>query len=199
MSCRLQQYAHFFPSYRPLISSALGNIFAALEANEDAIVASLTAGHEIFSQMIRADELRNEWQTNVNHLDSVFRGHLAEYNGLLRPIVAEFKRVSMEFSAAIKPQVDILRGEFWSNTEETITAMGPVAHTVMKMARNLRESATEYARDYTTELQNMYSNIEQLSPEEKARKRERMNEIGQEIMLKFQELYGVANGAPAQS
>lgn len=170
-----------------------------LSNNEDAIVASLSAGHEIISQMTGAGELSGEMQTAVSNLDAVFKSHLAEYNLLLKPILTEFKQSSMRFSEAVAPKVEVLRTEFRSNLDETVTALGPVMRTLFKMASNFRESVSMYVDDYRRSMEEMYTAMENMTPEEKERKKAEIEAIGQEIVTKFQKLYEVASGAAPAS
>lgn len=181
-----------------MISQGLGHFSTLLNSHEDAIVASFSAGHEIISQMTGAGELSGELQTAVSNLDTVFKSHLAEYNLLLKPILTEFKQVSMRFSESVAPKVEALRTEFRSNLDETVNALGPVMRTLFKMASNFRESASIYVEDYRRSMEEMYAAMENMSPEEKERKKAEMEAIGQEIVTKFQKLYEVASGtAPA--
>lgn len=186
-------------SYRSMISSGLENLSGLLNSHEDTIVASLSAGQDIMSQMIGAGELNEQLSVAMANLDAVFRGHLSEYNTLLRPIVASFKQHSMRFSEEIEPRVATLRSEFRTNLDETLNALGPVVNTLMKMASNFRESASMYVEEYRRNMEEFYSQLERMSPEEKAKRRAEMEAIGQEIVAKFQKLYEVASGTPSQN
>lgn len=182
-----------------MISQGLEGFHALLTNHEDSIVASLDAGHEIFSQMIGAGELTGQLDSAVAHLDTVFRGHLAEYNTLLKPIVADFKQHSLRFREEVAPKVANLRTEFRSNLNETLTALGPVMNTVMKMVTNFRDSANMYVEEYRRNMEDFYKQIESMTPEERERRKAEMELIGQEIVAKFQKLYDVASGSSSQN
>lgn len=194
MSCRLQQCAHFFPPYRSIISQGLGNFHALLNTHEDAVVASVSATREILSQMSGAGELSGELQAGINNLDAIFKTHLAEYNILLMPIVTEFKQASMKFSEAVAPKVADLRAEFRSNLPETLNAMGHVMRTVLKMVKNFRDAANEYVEEYRRGAEEYYRAVERMTPEQRELKKAEMEQIGQEIVAKFQKLFDVARG-----
>lgn len=189
----------FFPSYRSMISQALGNFFIMLSSNEEAIIASITASQEIISQMTGAGDLSAELETGVANLDRVFKNHLSEYNVLLMPIVAEFKTASLQFRDMATPRVNVLREAFNRNLAETVKALNSVFHTILKMAVNFRTAVDMYVEEYRRSMQEFYRTIENLSPEERERRKREMETIVQEILTKFQKLYEVASGAAPAS
>lgn len=197
MSCRIQQCAHFFPPYSSMISQALGNFHTFLNNNEDAAVASVSATHEILSQMSGAGELSGELHAAITNLDGLLKTHLAEYNILLMPIVTEFKQASLKFSEAVAPKVTDLRTEFRSNLPETLNALSNVMGPVMKMVKNFRDAAYVYVEDYRRSAEEYYRAIENMTPEQRQLKKEEMERIGQEIVAKVQNLFDVARGVEA--
>lgn len=188
-----------FFSYRAMISDALENLSAMLNQHEESIVSSLDAGHEIFSQMIGAGELTVQLNNAIANLDTVFRGHLSEYNTFLRPIVAAFKQHSLKFSEEVATDVTNLRTEFRTNLGETLNALSPVMNTLMQMVTNFKDSASMYVEEYKRNMEDFYRQMERMTPEEKARRKAEMEAIGQEIVTKFQKLYEVASGTNTQN
>lgn len=169
-----------------------------LQTHEEVIVASVSAGQEIASQMTGAGELSGELKTGVAHLDAVFKAHLAEYNVLLRPIVDDFKRMSLQFRQEAAPKIVTLRNEFRANAEETLNALGPIVRTLMKMVANFRDSVSMYVEEYRRTVEDAQRMYETLSEEEKLRRMQEIEAVRKEIMENIQKLYDVAFAAPAQ-
>lgn len=173
-------------------------LLAQLQEHEDAIVASISAGHELFSQMTGAGALSGELDAAVANLDGIFKAHLAEYNLLLRPIVADFKKMSEGFRAEAAPKIASLRNEFRANAEETLNALGPVVRTVLKMVANFRDSVSVYVDEYKRNMEGVQTMYESLSEEEKQRRKAEMEGIFNEILSKMQRIYEIGS-APAAS
>ncbi|XP_075892114.1 apolipoprotein A-I-like [Nelusetta ayraudi] len=180
------------------LSFGLGMLLAQLQEHEEGIVASLTAGHEMFSQMTGAGALSTELEAAVGNLDVVLRAHLAEYNMLLKPIVADFKQMSEGFRDLAAPKIKTLRDEFRTNAEETLTALGPVVRTILKMVANFRDSVSMYVDEYRRSMEEIQRMYESLSEEEKIRRKAEMEGVFTDIASKMQRIYEIGS-APAPS
>ncbi|XP_075892113.1 uncharacterized protein LOC142895163 [Nelusetta ayraudi] len=180
------------------LSDGLGMLLAQLQEHEEGIVASISAGHEMVSQMTGAGELSGELDAAVGNLDGIFRAHLAEYNILLKPIVADFKKMSEGFRDLAAPKIASLRDEFRTNAEETLNALGPVVRTVLKMVANFRDSVSVYVDEYKRNMEGVQTMYESLSEAEKLKRKKEIEAIANDIVLKIQKIYEIGS-APAPS
>ncbi|XP_075892111.1 apolipoprotein A-I-like [Nelusetta ayraudi] len=181
------------------LSDGLGALLTQLQTNEEGIVASLTASHEMFSQMTGAGELSGELDAAVGNLDGIFKAHLAEYNILLKPIVADFKRMSEGFRDLAAPKIKTLRDEFRTNVEETLNALGPVVRTILKMVANFKDAINVYIDEYRGSMEEIQRMYESLSVEEKLRRQQEIEALAEEIRERIRYVFKTTFAAAPSS